>query len=127
MYRSDKVALVVCGLGVAAMFVAVASNCSEREEDAPVASVIPSSHYANNTFVDGAGWFHASSGRFYPYHYNYYLPASGYYHDGGWTKTPGVPAPTGTLSLAAAEEANSRISVARSSSSAGSSSKSSFS
>ena len=129
MHKSDKVALAVCGVGVVLCFVTVAKSCHDDREYAdqgdytPAPVVSASSYYPNNTYVNDAGYFHASSHRFFPYSYNYYEPSRGYYYDGDWHTGPGRAVAAGTPSPEGASEANGRIaSSSRSSSSGGSSS-----
>ena len=40
--------------------------------------------YPNDTYVPGAGYYHAPYHSFFPYRYNYYDSTRGYYHGGSW-------------------------------------------
>ncbi len=40
--------------------------------------------YPNNTYVPGAGYYHAPYHSFFPYRYNYLDSGRGYYHGGSW-------------------------------------------
>lgn len=65
--------------------------------------------YPNNTHVDGAGWFHARSGRFYPHPFNHRDPARGFFRDGEWFVEPAPPVASAIASESAARDANAAI------------------
>lgn len=118
MYKSDKVALAVCGLGLATIFILTVRSCDEADaETTPV--VTSDSVYSNDYYVHNAGWFHASSGRFYPYVFNHYESGRGYYHDGVWSAAPAAAVASANPTREGAAEANSRYASARSSFSSG--------
>lgn len=131
MYKSDKVALAVCGLGVASIVGAVAwSACAEEQpvESAEAPQYVSSGGtYAHNTYVPHAGWFHTTTRTFEPYPHNHYASGYGYYHDGGWHESPaaGVAAAVATPTPDSVAKANASISKA--SAGSGGSSKGSYS
>ncbi len=123
MYKSDKVALAVCGLGAASIFGAVIwSACEEEPGDASAEAqpyVSPGAAYAHNTHVPNAGWFHATTRTFEPYPYNHYEAGRGHYYGGGWhpEAASGFVAPSATPTPESAAKANTAISRANASSS----------
>lgn len=124
MYKSDKVALVVCGLGVASLVGAVIwSACEEpqAEESAEAQPYVSTGEsYAHNTHVPNAGWFHAPTRTFEPYPYNYYEAGRGHYYGGGWHPEAAAavpPATSATPTPESATKANTAIARANASSS----------
>jgi len=114
MYKSDKIALALCGLGVATVFVLIVRSCDEADAgEAPAVNAFTA--YPNNYYLGGAGWYYAGSRRFYPYVFNHYEAGRGYYHDGLWTPVPGVESPATVPSEDGAREANARAGGPRSS------------
>ena len=56
---------------------------------AEVERITPESFFTNDTFVPGAGYYHAPFQRFYPRPYNHYDAARGqYFHGGQWAAEP---------------------------------------
>lgn len=111
MKRSRKISLVLLG-GLSA---GALSSCAPRVNDGP--RISPESVYANNQYLQGAGYYHAPFQAFYPQPYNYYDAARRkYYYGGQWGDQPyqsviNVSAPTAAAALAAQ---NSRAVIHRS-------------
>lgn len=58
------------------------------ETMAKATQALPEREYQNDEYVPFAGYYHAPYHAFFPYHWNYYDPARGYYHGGLWTAQP---------------------------------------
>ena len=57
------------------------NDWTSQSEEPPVSE---DQEYTNDTYVPGAGYYHAPYHSFFPYRYNYYDSARGYYHGGSW-------------------------------------------
>ena len=55
----------------------------------------------NNTYVASHGYWHAPYHNWYPYPYNYFDPARGYFHGGQWSPAPHESTITASRPLAA--------------------------
>ena len=78
MKRSRNVVLVLSG---AIAVGSLTTGCDQRPE---VPSVSSEETYTNNQYHAGGGYYHAPNHAWYPYPYNYYEPARGYYRGGTW-------------------------------------------
>lgn len=97
--RSTKVALVLLGtVGVVGGVVAWDAWQRAREDDIaamPLEAPKPVAadrDYNNNDFTPGVGYYHAPYHAWYPYPYNHYDPARGYFAGGLWHTVPLVVA-----------------------------------
>lgn len=81
MKRSREVRrLLLGGFAAGAFSVAVAAE---------VGRITPESFFTNDTFVPGAGYYHAPFQRFFPQRYNHYDPARQlYFYGGQWGPAP---------------------------------------
>ncbi len=110
MHKSDTVALVLCGVGVACIAGTVALvSCSDTEDgraEAPPPQYVSSStSYSNNHYLPYVGWFHAGTRTFEPYPHNTYVAGRGYYWEGGWHA---APSSSSTVSFATPTEASAQ-------------------
>lgn len=81
MKRSREVRRLLLG-GFAAGTISAAAA-------AQVGRITPESHFTNDTFVPGAGYYHAPFQRFFPQPYNHYDAARQQYFFGGqWAAEP---------------------------------------
>lgn len=93
--RSTKVALVLLGT-VGVVGGVVAWDAWKRADENDVATmpleaprpVAADRDYSNNDFTPGVGYYHAPYHAWYPYPYNYYDPARGYFAGGLWQAAP---------------------------------------
>ena len=101
MKRSRQITLVLLG-GLSA---GALTSCAPTVEGEP--RISPDSVYANDQYVEGAGYYHAPFHAFYPQRYNYFDAARRqYYYGGQWGDTPyrsviNVSAPTVPAAAAA--------------------------
>jgi hypothetical protein len=99
--RSRKISLVLLG-GLSA---GALTSCAPTIEGVP--RISPDDVYANNQFVEGAGYYHAPFNAFFPQPYNYFDPRRKQYFFGGqWGPVPhrsiiNVSAPTPEAAVAA--------------------------
>ena len=77
MKKSQAVALVISG--------ALLAGCNSSDDLSEGWDT--SQTYTNNTHRTGVGYYHAPYRAWYPFPYNYYDPARGYYHGGRYTPT----------------------------------------
>ncbi|MBI5381366.1 MAG: hypothetical protein HZA31_05655 [Opitutae bacterium] len=80
------------------------AQCSRTQSQADAAppTVNEDTAYANNSFLPGAGYYHAPHGAWFPFAYNFHDPSRGYFRGGQWHRdreeppvTPGSPSRTG--------------------------------
>ena len=76
MKRSNQQKVVLLLAGTLAAGMAGCGRPTRKEE-------------VNNAYVTDMGYYHAETGGYYPYPYNYYVPNMGYYGGSrGWTASP---------------------------------------
>ena len=134
MKRSRQVILVLSG----ALASGGLTGC-QQEPPPPVAdaentrtNVNPENTYTNDHYVPNLGYYHAPYRSWYPFPYNYYDPAQGYYYGGRWnrqrdqsTVTTSRPTPE-AANLVNAKAAPSRASAPSKSSSSSTTSRGGF-
>lgn len=122
MRRSTKVALVLLGtagvVGAATAWDAwqrarVRDDTAVNPVQPPVAPVSGDREYANNTYVPGAGYYHAPFFAWFPFAWNFHNPARGYFAGGQWHGSPlaadvasSRPSQPAVLAAAAAQRAS---------------------
>ncbi len=81
MKRSRIVKRLLVGGFTAGLVGACASAAEPR--------ITPENHYTNDTFIRGAGYYHAPFQRFFQFQYNHYDPQRRmYYYGGQWGPAP---------------------------------------
>ena len=101
MKRSRKISLVLLG-GLSA---GALTSCAPQVEGEP--RISPDNVYANNQYVQGAGYYHAPFNAFFPQPYNFFdTNRKLYFYGGQWGPAPhrsvvNVSAPTVAAALAA--------------------------
>ena len=87
MKKSSVVVLVISG--------ALLTGCDSSDHASDnFSSGADSETYTNNHHVAGRGYYHAPYHAWYPFPYNYYDPARGYYYGGSYKSVPLVSAIT---------------------------------
>jgi uncharacterized membrane protein YgcG len=80
--RSRRISLLLSGALAAGMLTSMTGCAQDDQDQDPNQQPI-----ANNTFVQGRGYYHAGFHAWYPYPFNFFDPMRGYYYGGGWYKS----------------------------------------
>jgi len=64
------------------------SQCSRTADMTEEAAADENATYANNSFLPGAGYYHAPYQAWFPFPYNFHDPGRGYFRGGQWFPTP---------------------------------------
>jgi hypothetical protein len=88
MRRSKQVMLVLSGIAAMGL-----TGCERRQPQPYNNGWGNDQQYTNNQYVAGRGYYHSTSGGFYPFMWNSYRPGMGYYSDGGYRSSPAPEPP----------------------------------